>query len=120
MSEGKTLTQLIQAVVEWGHERGLHEGTDLQPQFVKLTEELGELAAGVARKDEARIIDAVGDMLVVLINFGAVFANHVYEEGNDRDDLKLNFLLYCLGVAWEQIKHRHGRTEDGVFIKEDT
>lgn len=110
---------LIFSILDWGYARGLHDTKDLKPQMTKLTEELGEIAAGVARDDHAQIIDGVGDLLVVLINFGAVFA-HASEptDTEDRNRLENNFLETCLSHAWEQIKDRQGHTRDGVFIKD--
>jgi len=112
------MNTLIQNVLEWGRERGLHDTTDLKPQLVKLMEELGEIAAGVARDDADRIMDGVGDLLVVLINFGAVYYN--------RSDFprywlptKGSFLECGLSTAWKQISTRTGKTVDGIFVKDE-
>lgn len=97
-------------IIQWGAERGLHETDDLKPQLTKLIEELGEIAAGVARDDRARIIDGVGDLLVVLINFGAVFAKRFHDnELVDQQWIKENFLDLCLHTAWHEIKNRIDR-----------
>lgn len=93
---------LIEAVVRWHHDRNLIEGSTSQAQIVKLAEEFGELAGAVARG--AAVQDHVGDMLVVLINI-------VEREGTTLGE--------CLGVAYEEIRHRKGRMVDGLFIKEE-
>ena len=110
------MNDLIQLILEWGYSRNLHD-KDLRPQLVKLTEELGEIAAGVARNDHARIIDGVGDLLVVLINFGAGLARASYENTEDQNRFEQHFLEMCLQVAWREIKDRTGETRDGVFVK---
>lgn len=109
----------IQNVLNWGKARGLHV-ENLQPQLVKLTEELGEVAAGVARQDMSRVVDGVGDLLVVLINFGACFAKiNSPVDQIEQERLAQNFLDMCLATAWHEIANRKGRTENGVFIKEE-
>lgn len=109
------MNKLIEDVIEWGRERGLHETNDLMPQLTKLTEELGEVAAGVARNDHNRIIDGIGDMLVVMVNLGEVFNKRFpgqFDEGQ-------SFLEGCLGEAWAEIAARTGRTVNGVFVKDE-
>ena len=101
---------LIENILTWGRMKGLHTA-DLRPQTLKLTEEMGELAAGVARNDDELILDAVGDILVVLIQFGGCFA-----KGNEMDPEF--FLEACLYKAWQEIKNRKGQTVNGVFVKE--
>lgn len=112
------LKDLIRNVLAWGKERGLHHGHDLRGQLIKLTEELGEIAAGVARNDSVRIADGVGDLLVVLINFGAIHSKSLgdYEVENPAPE---DYLQICLGLAYNQIKDRTGSTVDGVFVKND-
>ena len=114
------MTNLTPDIIQWGAERGLHESNDLKPQLTKLIEELGEIAAGVARDDRTRIIDGVGDLLVVLINFGVVFAKRFHENDLiDQQRIKEDFLDLCLHAAWREIKDRKGVTQDGVFVKEE-
>lgn len=103
---------LIDDVLQWGRMRGLHLTDDLRPQLLKLVEELGEVAAGVARGDKEKIVDGIGDLLVVLIQFGSI---HARELGID----PAKYLEHCLLAAWNEIKDRKGRTENGVFIKKD-
>lgn len=115
-----SFASLVADVLDWGQLRDLHNTTDLRPQFVKLTEELGEVAAGIARNDPARILDGVGDLLVVLINFGAVYAKHIHPDDiTEQLEFERDFLLIALTTAWEEIKNRNGKTQDNVFIKEE-
>lgn len=108
--------ELIQNVFDWGKEKGLHQDT-LQPQFVKLVEELGELAAAIARDNQSDIIDAVGDMLVVLIQLGGSYSKQL--DPDDYAHLGPRFLECCLYQAWLEIRDRKGKTVNGTFIKEE-
>lgn len=96
------IDDLIFSVVNWHQQRNLIDGSTDQAQFVKLAEELGELADAIAKGKDVK--DPVGDMLVVLIN--------ICKRNNTS-------LQESLAVAWEEIRHRKGRMVDGVFIKED-
>jgi len=111
---------LVEHFVDWGKQRGLHNTVDLRPQFIKLAEEMGELAAAIARDNPAGVRDSVGDMLVVLAQLGAVAANKWYPKDPDgRSWMRENFLQHCMEVAWTEIKDREGQARDGVFVKEE-
>jgi uncharacterized protein YabN with tetrapyrrole methylase and pyrophosphatase domain len=113
-----TFEELVENVIGWGAERSLHVA-DLRPQFVKLTEELGELAAGIARNNSSRIEDAVGDLLVVLVNFGSCYAMSKYPDDEEaRKVFAKEFLNSCLYEAWLIISVRKGFTKEGIFIKD--
>jgi NTP pyrophosphatase (non-canonical NTP hydrolase) len=94
---------LFRSIRGWAHERNLIDGSNPQAQFVKLIEEAGELAAGIARKQHPAIEDGIGDMIVVL----TILAE---QHGLDIEQ--------CIEVAWHSIKDRTGRMVDGVFIKD--
>jgi NTP pyrophosphatase (non-canonical NTP hydrolase) len=76
----------------------------MQAQTVKLLEECGELAAGVARKDIDRIVDSIGDAVVVLTILAAQVKVPIEE---------------CIDLVWQEIRYRKGKMVDGVFIKEN-
>lgn len=58
-------------VKQWAVDRNLIEGSRPEAQCVKLIEEYGELARGIAKQDEALIKDSIGDTLVVCIILAA-------------------------------------------------
>lgn len=60
------MEKLIEKVEQWSTERGLNTA-DPNKQRLKLWEEFGELNASIARDDREGAIDAIGDMLVVMI-----------------------------------------------------
>lgn len=88
---------------QWAEDRNLIEGSNERAQMLKLVEEMGELAAGLARNKQSEIWDAIGDMVVVL----TIMAT---QTGIPVED--------CIEKAWAEIKDRKGRMVDGVFIKE--
>lgn len=94
---------LQELVVEWGNDKGITEPENVNRQFLKLIEEVGELAGGIARGNRAKIADAIGDVQVVLIILSE-------QLGEDYDK--------CLRDVYDIISKRKGKTVDGVFIKE--
>lgn len=104
MTNELTMEELIAKVKEWGKARGLDK-SDPYRQAVKLQEEVGELAAAILRGNRLEQEDAVGDILVVLINLCV--------------ELNIRGIDDCLWFAYEAIEDRKGKTIDGVFIKEE-
>ncbi|MBO1087043.1 MazG-like family protein [Enterococcus mundtii] len=97
------MNELITKVEEWAKEKGL-EKADSSKQMLKTVEEVGEVAAALARKDESALRDGIGDVVVTLINLAMQ---------NDMD------LYECLNQAYAEIKGRTGRMVDGVFVKSE-
>lgn len=89
-------------IAAWHHARNLIKGSTDQAQFLKLVEEVGELAGNIARGRD--VSDDIGDIIVVLINIA------------ERNNLTIED---CMNVAYEDIKHRKGKMVDGVFVKEE-
>ena len=90
-------------ILNWAKERNLLNPSNKSKQFIKLIEEVGELAQGIAKNDIVQIIDSIGDVQVVLIILSALY---------DLDNEK------CLESAYETIKNRTGKTVNGIFIKD--
>jgi len=53
-------------VIKWARERLIIPNSSYKAQYIKLIEELGELALGIRKKDEKLIKDSIGDVAVVL------------------------------------------------------
>ena len=73
--------------------------------MLKAVSEMGELADATIKNDRDEIIDAVGDVMVCLVNYCAI---------KDID------LVSCMDSAYSQIKDRKGTLlpNNGVFVKE--
>lgn len=93
---------LIPSIEAWAEARGI---TSPQSQLIKFFEEGGELASALLKNKEEEEKDAVGDVLVTLI---------IYCK------LRNINLAECLTLAWEQIKNRTGKTQGGIFVKDET
>lgn len=89
---------------QWAHDRNLIEGSDRFRQMVKLVEEQGELAAGIAKGNTELVVDSIGDMVVVL----TILA--------EQSGLSIEG---CIEQAYHEIKDRKGRMIDGVFVKSE-
>lgn len=72
MEAMESMSEYYQRLVkQWAVDRNLIDGSTPEAQCVKLIEEYGELARGIAKKDEALIKDSIGDTLVVCIILAA-------------------------------------------------
>lgn len=98
------LNDLHDKIITWAEEKGITEPERINRQYLKLVEEVGELAAGLAREDKAQIKDAMGDVFVVLTIL-AKQAGFTLEE--------------AVTEVYDIISKRTGKTVDGVFIKDE-
>ncbi|MEK9198806.1 MazG-like family protein [Ureibacillus sp. FSL E2-3493] len=89
-------------IKEWATERKLDEAQP-EKQMLKLIEEVGELAQGLAKANLDQVVDSIGDVYVVL----TILAMQMDLDIKD-----------CIEQAYEEIKNRKGKTVNGVFIKE--
>lgn len=107
------LNWYVENTIEWAKARNLIDGSDVKSQFVKLAEEFGELASGIAKGNDGVIEDSIGDMLVVLIILSQIHGKK--EDGDDNTTWIIEYLSY----AYNEIKDRKGKMVDGVFVKEE-
>ena len=98
-----TIDGLTESIEEWARERDL-DSADPNKQMLKLMEEVGELAEGMAKDDMDITIDSIGDIYVVLTILSK--------------QLGLN-INYCINEAYNEIKDRKGRMVNGVYVKEE-
>ena len=88
---------------KWAKDRGIYDKGNSHTQYVKLMEEAGELAKALLKKDRPEIIDAIGDMVVVLTNLA-------HQEGFDIES--------CIDSAYNVINKRTGKMINGTFVKD--
>lgn len=92
-------------VLNWARARQIIPNATPISQLLKAVSEMGELADAVNKGNREDMIDAVGDVIVCLINLCALTNTDITE---------------CLGHAWNEIKDRKGTLlSSGVFVKED-
>jgi NTP pyrophosphatase (non-canonical NTP hydrolase) len=88
-------------VYAWARDRGIIDKSNSTAQFLKLMEEVGELAESLNRGKNP--IDDIGDCLVVLANIASLEGLTLQE---------------CADHAWNEIENREGRiTPEGIFVK---
>lgn len=92
----------FEPIRDWATEKGIYAKGDIKTQYVKLQEEAGELAKAIINNDNAEIIDAIGDCVVVLTSIA-------YFNGVTIED--------CINEAYNVISKRKGQMVNGSFIK---
>ena len=100
-NEAKT-DERFDLIRDWAAVRGIYDNGDNKTQYVKLMEEAGELAKALLKNDKPEVIDAIGDMVVVLTNLAHL-------EGLD--------IEYCIDSAYKEIANRQGKMINGTFVK---
>jgi len=87
----------------WADERGLYDKGDTKTQYLKLMEEAGELGRAILKDDQPEIVDAIGDIVVVLTNLSEL-AGYKIE--------------HCVDEAYKVISKRTGKMQNGTFVKD--
>lgn len=97
------MQETIKNVVQWAKDKNLLKKENSFAQMAKVTEEVGEVASALLKKDTPKLIDGIGDVVVTLIILA------------EQNQLRIED---CLEAAWVEISNRKGKTIDGTFIKE--
>jgi NTP pyrophosphatase (non-canonical NTP hydrolase) len=91
-------------IIQWAEARRIIQNSNPESQLLKAVSEIGELADATIKHDKDAIVDAIGDVMVCLVNYCAI---------QDID------LVECMEIAYDQIKNRKGTLlPNGVFKKE--
>jgi NTP pyrophosphatase (non-canonical NTP hydrolase) len=93
----------FEKIRNWSLDRNITHGSTPQAQFIKLVEEVGELASGIAQGKHEVVVDGIGDAVVVLTILAAQHNVSIEQ---------------CIEHAWNEIKDRRGMLKDGVWVKE--
>ena len=96
------MNELVKLIEKWAREKNL-EIAEPEKQMLKVVEEVGEVAAALARNNKNDLRDGIGDVVVTLV---------ILAMQNDMD------LYECLNQAYNEIKDRKGKNVNGVFVKE--
>jgi len=95
---------IFNKIRSWAHIRGLYKSGNPKIQYVKLQEEAGELAKALLKDDQPEVIDAIGDIVVVLTNLAHQRGVYIEE---------------CIQTAYEVINKRTGKMINGTFVKDE-
>ena len=88
---------------EWAEDRGLYKGGDTKTQSLKLVEEVGEICRAILKDNHSDIEDGIGDAVVVLTNLA---------------ELQGTSIEACIERAYNEIKDRTGKMDNGTFKKD--
>ena len=94
----------FELIRDWARSRGLYDKGNSHTQYVKLQEEAGELAKALLKEDQPEVIDAIGDIVVVLTNLA---------------HLQGVSIEHCIKSAYEVINKRTGKMINGTFVKDE-
>lgn len=97
------MQELTHKIKQWATERGLNTA-DSNKQMLKLMEEVGELAEGLAKDRPEQVGDSIGDIYVVLTILSMQLNLHIEN---------------CVELAYDEIRDRKGKMINGVYVKED-
>jgi len=87
----------------WAKDRGLYDGGDPKTQALKLVEEVGETCRAILKQDALEMVDGIGDCVVVLTNLAELIGTPIEE---------------CIDKAYNEIKGRTGKMNNGTFKKD--
>ena len=95
--------RLINYVLGWAEDRDILHYDSAPKQMLKVVEEVGETASALLKGKREELKDGIGDSFVTLIILCEQMSLRPEE---------------CLEAAWNEIKDRKGKTENGVFVKD--
>ena len=101
--QNEEVINIYDLIRDWATEKGIYKSGDARTQYLKLMEEAGELSEAILKNDEPEVIDAIGDMVVVLTNLAKL-------RGHNIED--------CVTSAYNVIKSRKGKMVNGTFVKQ--
>ena len=97
------LTNEFQSIRNWAEAKGIYKKGDPKTQYIKLMEEVGELAQAILKDDDEEFMDAIGDCVVVLTNLAKL-------KGHNIED--------CINGSYQVITKRKGKMINGTFVKD--
>lgn len=88
-------------VEQWAQDRGIYDHSTALAQALKAVSEAGELADAVIKNDHLALVDAIGDVVVCLVNVAAMSGIEVVvlESGVTEFDAKEAAVAICRSVA---------------------
>jgi len=90
-------------IIKWAEDRGILTKATPKTQYQKLLEEVYELGQALVDNNQDDIIDAIGDIHVVMTILA--YQLNLNTEG-------------CIDSAYDVISKRTGKMENGFFVKD--
>ena len=95
-TQNLTIQELVPLIQEWAKEREIYEQLTPFDELLKTHEEVGELIKACYDNDKPAIQDAIGDVMVTLINYCYIVNTdflEVYEQikYDDSEDINIDF-----------------------------
>ena len=144
----KQLREYQNLILGWAKDKNITREECIPMQKLKLIEEVGDIANAIVKNRKEEQADGIGDAFVVLtilaeqnkeefetvdvysnfedIELADLLAMIIYSEYNVDFGVFLELckrldldIVDCVSSAWNEIKDRKGRTEGGVFIKDE-
>jgi NTP pyrophosphatase (non-canonical NTP hydrolase) len=103
MDVGASYSPRFDKIRDWAEERGLYKGGDTKTQALKLVEEVGEICRAILKGNDSEVEDGIGDAVVVLTNLA---------------ELQGTSIEHCIDTAYNEIKDRTGKMDNGTFKKD--
>ena len=103
MPEKRVKASQFDLIRDWAEERGLYANGDPKTQALKLIEEVGETCSAILKENRDEVIDGIGDCVVVLTNLAELMDVSIEE---------------CIDAAYDEIKDRTGKMENGTYKKD--
>jgi len=98
------LSYLDELIIDWGYDKGLLSADRIDRQFMKMVEEVGEVAECISKGKPDELALELGDVFVTLTLLAA--------------QNKLN-LTDCVQLAYDKIKGRSGKIINNTFVKNE-
>ena len=98
------LTQLDAFIYQWGRSKGIITPECIDRQFMKMVEEVGEVAECISKGKKDELALELGDVFVTLTLLAR------------QNELELTD---CVQKAYDKIKGRTGKLINNTFVKND-
>lgn len=144
----KEIQELMPLIENWANQKGILKPENAPKQYLKFLEEVGETAHEILHENWDKAKLEFGDIAVTAIIFAKQMGIYLTFKERltlsdyfsfdwilsdiSNDHIDKDFLIYlsdlcnfynidlkeCLNLAWDKIKDRTGKTENGTFIKD--
>lgn len=98
-----TWDEFVSNVQAWAKERGIYDHSTPEAQLLKTLSELGELSDAVIKGDKDGLKDAIGDVMVCMVNYAYMeyseFINLDKKQGSYSDSEAIGAIAVDIGDA---------------------